>query len=150
MIFRVFANPTPPVKVFETKQAATDVVTKCQLNFNKEGTTFEVLDSNEVCALDIPVKPYESVYYIKNQADRKLCSDSVKGYHFKDVKEDFCMWTDEDGAKEGRDKMQQKFKGMQISVGRIKPLQPLEESALDKLTEKFIGEDSPNPETNEA
>jgi hypothetical protein len=39
---------------------------------------------------------------------------------------------------------------MQISVGRIKPLHPLEESALDKLTEKFIGEDKPNPETNEA
>lgn len=151
--FRVFANPTPPVMVFDEKQPALDIITKHQLNFNKNGTSFEVLDSNEVCALDIQIKPYQPIYYIKNQAERRLCSDSTKGYHFKDVKEDFCMWVDEDGAKEARDKMQQKFKGMQISIGRVKPLQPLEESALDKLTDKFIGEEKDaaaenQPETN--
>lgn len=141
LAFRVFSNPTPPVLIFDDKQAAQDMITKNQLNFNKNGTSFEVLDSNEVCALDIQIKPYQPIYYVQNQAGYRLCSNTQKGYHFKDVKEDFCMWTDEAGAKEGRDKIQQKFKGMQISVGRIKPLHPLEESALDKLTEKFIGED---------
>jgi hypothetical protein len=62
LAFRVFSNPTPPVLIFDDKQTAQDMITKNQLNFNKNGTSFEVLDSNEVCALDIQIKPFQPIY----------------------------------------------------------------------------------------
>lgn len=131
VIAQVFENPVRPVSQFETRQEAADAIINFQLNFNEKIKT-EVVDTNEVLALNTTLKPYDTIYFIQNQAGYKLCSESTKGYHFRDTNEDFCQWGTEDDVKQAKKEAQAKFKVMQISIGRILPLEPMPISLLDK------------------
>jgi hypothetical protein len=134
--FRVFPFPMKPVTVFETYVEANNEILKSRLNFNQQGTNFEVLDTNEVVALNTLVKPYDTIYYIKNQANRRLAKDSERGVHFVARNEDYAMWNDLEIIKQDLPQYQKQFKVMQLSIGEIAPLEPLErgdisESATD-------------------